>query len=150
MVLIDGNDTDGVDIEIETNLACTSDSDGYDWYDETSGNIKMRYKLWHDENFLSSKIGCYTESWRKVGGTWKKKKAGIACTVRGVFRDDDCNWGDQKDGSKSRSNDKKVQKTKNKGFFTKYSFANGEIQSTHMLIKDGTVLAKGLTLNPCD
>jgi hypothetical protein len=67
--------------------------------------------------------------------------------VEGVFRqDDDCD----KSGTKENNNDKKIEKTKTK-LWSKYSeFSNGDVKTTHRLIKGNITITDELILNPCN
>ncbi len=149
VTLADGNIPGGFPVTFTTDLACTDDTNGYNWYDATSENLKLRYKLWHEQTPLTTRIGSYSESYRKVGGNWKKRKAEIKTSVSGIFRESDCTYREEKHAAHN-ANRKKIQKTKSKGLFKFYSVSNGEINSYHRLIKNGTTIVRELELYPCN
>ena len=71
--------------------------------------------------------------------------------VEGVFRqDDDCEKTKSESGTKENNNDKKIEKTKTK-LWSKYSeFSNGDVKTTHRLIKGNVTITDELILNPCN
>lgn len=132
-------------------VACT-DKDKQEYNSKESGDWKMQVSGWVSHNFFGSHIGGYTHAYKKQSnGSWKLDKAKIKVHVEGVFRqDDDCEKTKSESGTKENNNDKKVEKTKTK-LWSKYSeFSNGDVKTTHRLIKGNVTITDELILNPCN
>lgn len=114
----------------------------------TSGDWKMTCKLWVNDNILGNHIGAYTHGWKKVNGQWKRKVSHINAQVDGVFRDGSCVATEHKTGSDTE-NQERVQVTKTKLFKNYKAHGNGDVKSHHNLVKNGTNINLGLSLNPC-
>ncbi len=137
----------GVVILFDTYSTCTN-GDKEQWGVLQSGNWKMTTKIWTQHNWLGHKFGAYTHAWKHTGGSWKRRWAKISVSVNGTYRNSTCVITETKSGSKTHNNDRKIQKTKNK-LFAHYSMSDGDVFSTHRLVKGGINLYLEMTLNPC-
>ncbi|MBK6527464.1 MAG: hypothetical protein IPG07_19065 [Crocinitomicaceae bacterium] len=148
--LEDGNSTDGKEIEFQVQTACT-DADAHQYYPTISsdGNWLMGSKIWINNNFFGSHIGSYTHSWKKNNsGAFERHKSDIYAKVYGKFRNDDCVHNETKEKSDLQQLQKKNQVTKHK-IRKFYGFANGDVTSSHYMVKGSIFLQKNLVLNPC-
>lgn len=148
---IDGGNTIILEDTISITVlgACTNANNEMAGPTQISGDWMMISKLWINNNFFGNHIGALTHSYKKnSNGSWSLSKAQIKVTVSGIFRDSNCGGNETKNGSKENNNDKKIQEVKTK-LFGKYYISNGDIQSTHRLIKGSTTLYTEIILNPC-
>jgi len=147
--LEDGTNVSGGEaISFFVNYACAN-AEIELWDEQDNGNWKMTTKVWVYKGILgSSKIGSYTHAWKASGNGWSRHKADIWCKVNGTFRDDNCISQSTKTGSKYRHLFKKVQKTKSK-LFKWYDISNGDINSSHFMIKGNLTLQLSSVINPC-
>jgi hypothetical protein len=144
--LIDGNNTTGVDIKVQTEIGCTKKEVIQDAF-TISGDWRM-YSALIIKGFLGNKIKGVTKSYKKAGNSWEEKKSELYVEVHGWFRKSNCLDATWRYGNKSRKKRKSISKTKPK-VRKHWAYANGQIWSIHTLKKGNVTLYKEHVLIPC-
>jgi hypothetical protein len=140
----------GIPLTYVASAVCTT-ADGQKTGQGVSGNWMLSAKLWVTHNFLGTHVGSYTHSWKRgnTPGTWNRKSSKINTSVDGTFRNDDCDIVENKVGSKTHNNDRKIEINKTKVFQKHKRIFQYDVHSGHSLEKDGTNISVNLSLIDC-
>ncbi|MGB0933989.1 MAG: hypothetical protein ACPGU5_06880 [Lishizhenia sp.] len=102
------------ELDFNTFGACTILDDTEHTYKEL-GQWRLSSRLWVNHNIFGKHVGSYSHAWKYKNGKWRRRKANITTTVDGNFYDDQCQFSENKNGSKNQDS-RRVQKTKSKLF----------------------------------
>lgn len=147
--VVDGSGTPlGEEIIFNTIEQCTElNKEVFGW--GGNGNWRLVAECWANSNIFGSWIGSKTISYEKQNnGSYKKSRARIYTQIEGDFYDSYCFFKEHADDDKEHSNDKEisVREHVSNRFST---ITNGDLKSSHFLVKGNNNLQLNLVLNPC-
>lgn len=131
-------------------VACTQ-AEKANWRHTEIGSWRLRSKIWFQSNVFGRHVGSYSHGYKKQNnGNWKRKKSKIRTTISGDIRIDDCTFDDNKSGQRNKNNAKKAKRSKSFLLHKdRRSLSNGDVTSTHRLVKGGITINANMVLNPC-
>jgi hypothetical protein len=115
---------------------------------DSNGDWKLAANVWAHDNLLCHEVGAYTHGWKKVNGSWKRKKSKIYVEVNGVFRDGNCVIQESK-YEDDEENQERVDAEKFKLFKRYWSHSNSDVKSKHKLTKGSVSLELVLEIIFC-